>query len=480
MKLQKILRYRTTIMILGVILLAVLLVFFFFINRWSVTITVNGNASEKLECGADYTDAGATARFHGSLICKKGWDVPVKTEGSVDTSAPGTYKITYTAKKDGVHASASRKILILDHVPPVITLTSDPDHYTIPGETYKEEGYKAEDNIDGDITDKVQRKEKDGVVTYTVKDSSDNETTVTRQINYKDTIPPEITLLGDSSISISAGEAFTDPGYTASDNCDGDVTDRVTTDGSVDIYRAGTYTIHYQAADSYGNTADATREVTVTPIRQQDTVVPSGKIIYLTFDDGPGPYTEQLLDVLAKYNVKVTFFTVNTKYTDLIAKEAAAGHSVGIHSASHNYAKIYTSESAYFNDLHEMEGIITAQTGVRPTLIRFPGGSSNTISAKYCTGIMSLLTKDVTDQGYQYFDWNVSSGDAGGTTDTETVFQNVINGVQQHDVSIVLQHDIKSFSVNAVEKILAWGISNGYTFLPLDASSPAAHQPVNN
>ena len=220
--------------------------------------------------------------------------------------------------------------------------------------------------------------------------------------------------------------------------------------------------------------------MTVNAIRQPDVVVPSGKIIYLTFDDGPGPYTSQLLDTLAKYNVKATFFTVNTKYTSLIAQEAAAGHSVGIHSATHDYATIYANEDAYFADLHQMESIITSQTGVRPTLIRFPGGSSNKVSARYCQGIMSALTQAVTDQGYQYFDWNVSSGDAGGTTDTETVFENVINGVQQHDVSVVLQHDIKSFSVDAVEKIIIWGLANGYTFLPLNASSPGAHQPVNN
>lgn len=322
--------------------------------------------------------------------------------------------------------------------------------------------------------------EKDGVVTYTVCDSSGNETSVTRQIRYNDPIPPEITLSGDMNITIQAGQTYTEPGYTATDNCDGDLTSQVTVDGNVDTYRAGTYTLNYTVSDSYGNTAAASRQVTVNAIRQPDVVVPSGKIIYLTFDDGPGPYTSQLLDTLAKYNVKATFFTVNTKYTSLIAQEAAAGHSVGIHSATHDYATIYASEDAYFADLHQMESIITSQTGVRPTLIRFPGGSSNKVSAKYCQGIMSALTQAVTDQGYQYFDWNVSSGDAGGTTDTETIFENVINGVQQHDVSVVLQHDIKGFSVDAVEKIIVWGLANGYTFLPLDASSPGAHQPVNN
>ena len=164
----------------------------------------------------------------------------------------------------------------------------------------------------------------------------------------------------------------------------------------------------------------------------------------------------------------------------MIAKEAAAGHTVAIHSASHDYQKIYSSTSAYFEDLNEMSDIIYAQTGERPKLIRFPGGSSNTVSKKYCSGIMSELTKDVTDQGYKYFDWNVSSGDAGETTSTDAVYQNVINGMKSHNVSVVLQHDIKNFSVNAVERIIQWGLANGYTFLPLTPSTEDVHHGVNN
>ena len=114
----------------------------------------------------------------------------------------------------------------------------------------------------------------------------------------------------------------------------------------------------------------------------------------------------------------------------MIAKEAAAGHTVAIHSASHNYQQIYSSVGAYFDDLNEMSDIIYSQTGSRPTLVRFPGGSSNSVSKKYCKGIMTELAKDVTDQGYKYYDWNVSSGDAGGTTSTSEVYQNVINGIR--------------------------------------------------
>ena len=112
-------------------------------------------------------------------------------------------------------------------------------------------------------------------------------------------------------------------------------------------------------------------------------------------------------------------------------------------------------------------------------MVRFPGGSSNTVS-RFSPGIMTYLTQAVQDCGFQYFDWNVDSVDAGGAKTAKEVFENVIGAVQNRDVSVVLQHDIKGFSVEAVYRILAWGLDNGYTFLPLDMTSPAAHHGVNN
>ena len=186
------------------------------------------------------------------------------------------------------------------------------------------------------------------------------------------------------------------------------------------------------------------------------------------------------MNVLEKYNVKATFFVISTGYNHLLKDIAAAGHSIGIHSTTHKYAQIYSSTDAYFNDLYTMRDIIYNYTGIKTNLMRFPGGGSNTISLDYCPGIMSELTKDVQACGFKYFDWNVSSGDAGGTEITSEVVQNVISGVKKHDVSVVLQHDIKNFSVNAVEEIIVWGLSNGYTFLPLDETSPTMHHRVNN
>ena len=309
--------------------------------------------------------------------------------------------------------------------------------------------------------------------------------TQTIKVEVRDKKAPEITLNGDAEMTVEAGSEFSDPGYTATDNCDGDITDSVKVSGDkVDKDKAGKYTVTYEVSDSSGNKATATRVVSVyDPAATADTVNPGNKIIYLTFDDGPGKYTQGLLDVLDKYNVKVTFFVTNTHpdYQNMIAEEAKRGHTVAIHSASHKYNQIYTSEQAFFDDLEQMNSIIKAQTGNDASIIRFPGGSSNTVSKDYCPGIMTQLVNDVTARGLLYCDWNVSSGDANSKPiSTEQVVQNVISGVQSHNVSVVLQHDIKDFSVNAVEQIIQWGQANGYTFLPLTTSSPMSHHRVNN
>lgn len=459
-----------------VILMTVIIMFGF-----SVKINMYGDAEITLEYGEEYEEPGADATWHNSVLGTDSY-VDIAISGKVDCTKVGSYTVTYSAKKLFYSKTAKRTVNIVDTRQPEIKLNYIENYFIEQGGEYIEEGYTATDNYDGDITEKVESHIEDGKVYYSVKDSSGNEAVAERAIVYNDKVPPVLTLSGQKEITIKAGGEYSEPGYTAVDEEDGDLTDKVTVEGAVDRFSAGTYTVTYSVSDKYGNMSTDTRTVTVEEIKQQDTVKPSGKIIYLTFDDGPGPYTEKLLEVLDKYNVKATFFTTNTKsnYSYLITKEAEAGHTVAIHTATHNYASIYQSEEAYFNDLKIMSDIIEARTGKKPMILRFPGGSSNLVSKKYCAGIMSRLTKAVTDMGYKYFDWNVDSCDASNAKNSETVFQNVINGVKKHDISIVLQHDIKGFSVDAVEKIIVWGIANGYTFLPLDETSPVVHHSVAN
>ncbi len=386
------------------------------------------------------------------------------------------YRVT---DNSGNTATAVRRINYCDPIPPTLTLLYGSTVPVVIGEEFVEPGYVAADNVDGDITDRVVREVGSDAVLYSVTDSSGNRTEAVRHLYYYDPLPPTLTLHGDAEITITAGEPFEEPGWTAEDNADGDLTDAVTVIGTVDPYASGEYVLTYTVEDTSRNFTSAVRRIIVEPKPQQDPAVPTGRVVYLTFDDGPSRYTEKLLDILDKYNVKATFFVVDYGYRDMIGRAAAAGHSIGVHSATHDFKQIYASVEAYFDDLNKMNEIVRQQTGSYTTMIRFPGGSSNT-SSRFNPGIMTRLVQAVTDAGYQYFDWNVQSGDAGLTRDPDELFSNVVEGIKAHSVSVVLMHDSKGYMVDTVERILIWGIENGCTFLPLTPDSPGAHHPVNN
>lgn len=458
-------------------------VFTYHVNRFALEMKLQGDEHVVLEYGQAYQEQGAQARFFGTHLIRDGIDVEVLIEGAVDESRVGTYEIRYSARHERWQETCSRTVEIVDTVKPRIWLAETPGSYVIPGQQYQEEGFMARDNYDGDLTDAVVKTVLKDRIIYTVEDSSGNREEVIREIVYYDPIPPEITLSGDSSITLAYGQAYQEPGYMAWDNCDGDLTDRVQISGSVNSYKAGTYNLYYTVEDSYGNTDTEVRTVRVRAKPQvkpqQPEVTPSGKVIYLTFDDGPSKYTEQLLGILKKYNVKATFFVMKTGYMHLLDDIVAQGHSIAAHTYSHDYYTIYSSDEAYFNDLQKILNAIESNTGVRTKLIRFPGGSSNTVS-RINEGIMSRLTNEVVDRGYRYFDWNVDSNDAGGAKTADKVYENVINGVKNRRVSVVLQHDTKGYSVEAVERIIIWGLENGYTFLPLGSDSPTAAHDVRN
>ena len=452
-------------------------------NRLSLSVELDGEPEMMLEYGGHFQDPGAHLCVRGSLLWKDGMspeDVSVGIQGKVDDEKTGKYILTYAADYRGMHAEAQRIVRVVDTVCPEIILAPDTGGTLLPGTPYQEAGYRAIDNYDGDITDRVVRSEEYGKIIYAVTDSSGNPGYAEREVPYYDPIPPEITLEGDADMAITPGTFYQEPGYTAVDNVDGDLTGQVQVDGEVDWLTPGTYSVTYTVTDGYENTTTATRTVEVKAVPRPEVVWPEGKVIYLTFDDGPGPYTEQLLDVLDSYGVKATFFVTNRGYGEMMKEIVDRGHSIGIHTMSHVYERIYASPEAYFADLLGMQDVIYRNTGVKTTLMRFPGGSSNTVSAHSYVGLMSLLTRAVQDAGFQYFDWNVDSNDAGGAKKAQTVFNNVTAGVSQNRVSVVLQHDIHDFSVDAVEDIIVWGLNNGYSFERLTENSPGVHHGVQN
>lgn len=294
---------------------------------------------------------------------------------------------------------------------------------------------------------------------------------------------PVITLVGDAAMKVNAAFAFEDPGATARDSSGQDLTDRITVEGEVIPYLVGEYVLTYAVADEHGTKAQTQRTVTVVPVALPQVVQPPKKTIYLTFDDGPGPSTEKLLDILKQYDVKATFFVVgNQGRKELIRRAYEEGHSIGVHSYTHRFEEIYVDEAAFFADFLATEAVILEQTGQYTPLFRFPGGSGNTVSCGN-RGLMTRLTGIMEDMGYRYFDWNVNSLDANRMDLTSLDIFNVIRNritANGDGFSIVLQHDTKSNSVFAVEDLIRWGLENGYTFLPLDITSPTVHAALNN
>lgn len=472
------------------VLIAAIIVFVFCISSMIAAFLVDarhvkfyftGSQTATVEYGETYKDPGVYAVTSGRLFGESTKHLDIEKSISGNADSLGTYEIVYTARWLFREYSASRTITVVDTTPPVITLVKDPDYVPSWFSGYEEEGFTATDNADGDITGKVKRTEFEDRIEYSVSDSSGNETTVIRTLDFLGYIP-EIKLNGGDSLTVTAGLEFTDPGYAAVDMHGNDISNQVEVSGEVIPYLAGEYQLNYEIYNKEGDVvSSAVRLVTVVPAPRPETVRPDEKVIYLTFDDGPGPYTAALLDKLKELNIKVTFFVTNCypKYQDMIGRAAREGHAIAVHTYCHNYNKIYASEEAYFDDFFAMQEVIKEQTGSYTKLFRFPGGSSNTVS-RFNEGIMTRLSTAMTDMGYTYFDWNVSSGDAGETTKTDKVVSNVTDGCGGRQINIVLQHDIKDFSVNAVEKIVKWGLQNGYTFRALDETSPTAHHGIAN
>ena len=207
--------------------------------------------------------------------------------------------------------------------------------------------------------------------------------------------------------------------------------------------------------------------------------------IYLTFDDGPSKsITPKVLDILKKEKIKATFFVLDYSKSNeyLIKRIVNEGHTIGIHGYSHEYSKIYKSKIAFYRNVYNLREKIQKSTGVRTMYMRFPGGSSNTVSRKYKKGIMSELTKDMLGRGFKYYDWNVSSGDAGGAKTSSQVYNNVTKSLSKKRGNLVLCHDFagNTKTLNALTDIIKYGKKNGYKFSKIDDNTPMYAHHINN
>jgi len=443
-------------------------------------IKLNGMAYLELDLNSVYQEQGVKITLNGKEVNKK-----VQVKGNVDTSKIGKYEVEYSIKRGPFTTKTTRVVEVVDRVFPVIELVGTKKATVCPNYDYKEEGYKATDNYDGDITDKVIIEQKDNLISYRVKDSSNNEVIESREIIRQDNKKPTLSLVGPNTKYVLVGSNYKDQGFEVEDNCDYGLKEKVVKTGTVDTGRKGTYKVVYSVTDSSGNKAEVTRTVVVYDKATAINGTNKTGTIYLTFDDGPSAtITPGVLKILREKGVKATFFVINhSSNLDYLIKQAYDdGHTIGLHSYTHNYKQIYSSGAAYFDDLHKIGQKVKKITGQESKIIRFPGGGSNTVSARYSKGIMTYLSNEVINQGYHYFDWNVGSGDAGEAKNSAKVYKNVVNGLKANRANIVLMHDFENNykTLNALSDIIDYGLSHGYSFLPIDMTTPLVTHKVNN
>jgi peptidoglycan-N-acetylglucosamine deacetylase len=463
------------IVLLSVVVLVAAMAFYSLMPKLKVA---TNNIS--VEVNSEYSPVAYQAFKWGKDVSNQ-----VSIDGIVDTSKIGNYPVTYSLKEGAMTVRKVVNVTVSDTTEPVITLTGENNMNVCSVTDFIEPGYSAIDNYDGDLTSAVTVSTANNIVTYSVTDSSGNTATVTRNLNVNDSEKPNITLAGFSTLYVPLNGSYKDPGATATDNCSTDLSDKITTSGDVDTSKVGTYTITYSVSDEANNTNSTTREVVVYDSQSNTNNANNNGVIYLTFDDGPGSYTNQILDTLAKYNIKATFFVTCSGSDNTILREYQEGHTVGIHTCSHQWS-IYSSSDSFFSDLNMVANRVKTITGQDPQLMRFAGGSSNTVSKHYNQGIMTQLTGEVEAHGYHYFDWNVCIEDAGacakkGVGDRSAcVISYYKKYLSLNHANYVLMHDIKSYTANSLDTMIQYALAQGYTFKALTFDTPTYHQHVNN
>ena len=207
----------------------------------------------------------------------------------------------------------------------------------------------------------------------------------------------------------------------------------------------------------------------------EESFVPNGKKVYLTFDDGPSIYTDEILDILEANNVKATFFVVhydNEKLWPAYKRIVKDGHTLAMHSYTHVYREIYADEESFKKDVDEIHDFLYDLTGYDCKYYRFPGGSSNNVS----NVDMQLCMKYLDEQGITYFDWNSLSGDADGRYHTGPELNaNIMNYVRSNEGdSVVLMHDLsdRHYTVEGLQELIDTLKAEGYEICPIDENTP--------
>lgn len=214
-------------------------------------------------------------------------------------------------------------------------------------------------------------------------------------------------------------------------------------------------------------------------VKRPEKQISPDKTIFLTFDDGPSQRTAEILDILKQNNIKATFFVIgntSAEAKNLMKRIVDEGHTIAPHTYTHNFRQIYSSVEAYLDDFNKIYNLIYENTGVKPSIFRFAGGSKNGFNKNNYREIIAEMTR----RGFDYFDWNLSVGDAVQKTPTPAVtcISNVTKSSAGYNTAVVLMHDAapKTTTVEALPGLIKELKAQGFTFDKLsNRIYPAKH-----
>ena len=236
---------------------------------------------------------------------------------------------------------------------------------------------------------------------------------------------------------------------------------------------APVYTVSDGSREADSEYADLYPDMYVTAVmpesRQEEE-----RIAYLTFDDGPSSVTGDILDTLKEEGIRATFFVLGSTMTEQgeenLKRMAREGHTIGIHTYSHEYQDIYASVESFLEDFNRVYEQITELTGVKPAIFRFPWGSYN----EYCREIKDEIVEELGRRGFTYYDWNVSAEDSVGTPTAESIYENIRKDYTKYTQPVILMHDSGSNALTAqiLPEVIRMIRESGYTFDTLDHREP--------
>lgn len=239
------------------------------------------------------------------------------------------------------------------------------------------------------------------------------------------------------------------------------------TEGTEADSNTGTTEVN-ETSQEQQNSTDSPENTPQPPLEQKAS---KPKVAYLTFDDGPSKYTDEIVAILNEHGIHATFFVIGSQIKGNESSLKAAseqGNYIGLHSMTHDKKILYDSGSSakFIKEFNKEQSMVEEITGTAPWLIRAPYGSKPQINKEF--------RNDIVKAGYKMWDWTVDSKDWKHTNKPDKVMQEIKRQVSR-EVEVILMHEKKQ-TVEALPQIIQYLTNKGYAFA---VYKPDQHFSVN-